>query len=138
MKDKENLKCAECEEDRKRYDESVKKFKEVLEQAAIYTQIILSVGYISFFTLLSWIKDSISFNMRVHIAFGFLFSITFFLIWETLKMLNINYNKVRYDKKEDIINLPNEMWILFFIIIAIPMGYSIVLLLCQLYEYILN
>jgi hypothetical protein len=57
------------------------------DKAAIYTNIVLGIGYVAFFTVWSGMRDALGPTQRLWSALLMLISVTVFVLWETAKMI---------------------------------------------------
>lgn len=114
-------------------------YEKNLEKGREYTEIIVSIGYIGLFTLLSFAKDAIPTTVRGKIAFCALLSLGFFIAWEIIKMLIRSIREITYAwkerKKQTIICLT---WLFFFLGAIIPLLILSIWLFPALYQYLVQ
>lgn len=114
-------------------------YEKSLEKGREYTEIIVSIGYIGLFTLLSFSKDAIPPTVRGKIAFCALLSLGFFIAWEIIKMLMRSIAEIKYAwkerKKETAIIC--FVWLFFFLGAIIPLLILSIWLFPALYQYLI-
>lgn len=122
----------ECDEYRKWYENTI-------EKATSYTDIIISIGYIGFLNLFLIIKDALTTELKVIIAALILTSLSFFICWETIKMLLLAINEAKhYLDKNSLKIILFTVWIIFFVLIAITFSASIFFLAKGIFLHLLN
>lgn len=136
----EDIKAIEIITDTSEGHSLLKRYEKSLEKGREYTEIIVSIGYIGLFTLLSFAKDAIETSIRGKIAFCALLSLGFFITWEIIKMVMRSSQEIKYywnERKKEIIKICS-FWLVFFLGAIIPLLVLSVWLFPALYQYLIQ
>ncbi len=129
------------------YQKSLKLYNKSLEKLSFYTEVVITVGFVGLFTLLNLAQDSIDKTNGSTIAFYVLVSLGLFVIWETIKMLLLSLGQVKahcdiYNKEKNFDNcskiIMDVVWIIFFILIIIPLGKAATIIFPVLFQYLVK
>lgn len=136
----ENINSVEIITNNTSYNSSIERYEKSLEKGREYTEIIVSIGYIGLFTLLSFAKDTIDSSIRGKIAFCALLSLGFFIAWEIIKMLMRSVQEIKYhwkERKKEIIKICS-LWLVFFLGAIIPLLVLSFWLFPALYQFLIE
>ena len=137
----QNISSIEMFMDNVDYNDLLERYEKSLEKSRQYNEIIISVGYIGLFTLLSFINDSINPEVKAKIAFWTLVSLGFFITWEIIKMIISSVTEIRYhlsnkQNKKKPYTILFITWIIFLSSTLVPLIIASYWLFPALYQYL--
>ena len=116
-------------------------YERCLDKSINYNNAIISIGYLSFFTVLLLIKDGINSNVLSQISTCTLWSLFFYLFWVVGSMI---YNSISLIKmcwsnfSQKAKRVYMVLWPVFLILTILPMIYAFILLLLGIHHYLIN